>query len=71
MRGIGEQLGVDVVGAAGMSIDDITSVWVVMSRNAERLDRLRANGWIDLAGPSVHWTDQRSSLFEVLVPPES
>jgi hypothetical protein len=71
MRGIGEQLGVDVVGAAGMSIDDITSVWVVMSRSAERLDRLRANGWIDLAGPSVRWTDQRSSLFEVLVPPES
>ena len=70
MRGVGEQLGVDVLGAAGVSIDQITSVWVVMSHSAERLDRLRANGWVDLTGPSVRWTDQRSSLFEVFVPPE-
>jgi hypothetical protein len=41
-----------------------------MSQNAERLDRLRANGWVDLTGPSVRWTDQRSSLFEVFIPPE-
>jgi spermidine synthase len=69
MLGIGEQLGVDVLGAIGTSLDQIGSVWVVMSHDQQRLDRLRANGWVDLVGPSVRWTDQRSSLFEVLLPP--
>ena len=66
MKGAAEQLGVEVLGAAGISADNVTSVWVVLSRNRARLERLRRAGWTDLAGRSLVWTDQRSSLFSVL-----
>jgi spermidine synthase len=66
MKGISEALGVEAVGGAGASLDDITSVWVVFSRDHARIEHLRASGWSELTGSPILWTDQRSSIFSVI-----
>jgi hypothetical protein len=70
LRGIADELDLNALVGVGISADRIPSVWVVLSPVSGRLDHLRDRGWIYLGGRAVLWTDQRSSLFEVLVPLE-
>jgi hypothetical protein len=69
LKGIAERMGVTPLIGAGTSRDNVPSVWVVLSTEAARLDRLRERGWIDLGGRSELWTDQRSSLVSLLLDP--
>jgi hypothetical protein len=43
------------------------SRWVVLARTSEVLAPLRQAGWEELPDRQVAWTDQRSSLFSVLI----
>jgi hypothetical protein len=66
IKGAAERLGVEALVAAGVSTDNVTSVWAALSRSPERMQRLRAAGWTPPTGPAVLWTDQRASLVSVL-----
>jgi hypothetical protein len=63
------ELDLDGVYAYGDGAPDgaTPSQWVAIARSAATLDQLRSQGWNELPAEQVLWTDQRSSLFSVLV----
>jgi hypothetical protein len=63
------ELGLDGVQMAGSGEPDgaTPSRWVAMARTSEVLAPLRQAGWEELPERQVTWTDQRSSLYSVLI----
>jgi hypothetical protein len=63
------ELGIDGIYASGDgdSQGATASRWVALARESETLAPLRAAGWEEFPTDEVLWTDQRSSLFSVLI----
>jgi hypothetical protein len=67
LRGASSKLGLAALTRTGKDTADggTAAQWVVLARDAKRIDVLKSSGWKPLPQRSVVWTDQRSSVWAV------
>lgn len=70
LKGAAEELGIAALERRGEGLGRGTqpSRWVALAREWETIDPLRESGWAEIPPPHLLWTDQRSSLWSVLIP---
>ena len=66
LLGTSMELDIPALTKTGFGVDTVMSTWVILSHDASKLDELRDQGWRELEGEPIVWTDQRSSLIRAL-----
>lgn len=69
LKGAADGLGMVVLEKRGQGVAEgaLASRWVVLANEWATLDPLRESGWTELTSEPQLWTDQRSSLWSVLI----